>query len=80
MIGKIGGRRRFAVIGEVTGAGDEHPADRADAPGDEPGVGQLADAHGDIDAFIDEIDVSVEQQRGCGDAAMRAKERPDNRK
>ena len=63
MVGKIGGFVDAGLVGEIAGRSDDDASDiAAEADDDERGVGQIGDAQGDIDAFVDQIDVPVQEE------------------
>src|SRR5579875_35042 len=60
--------------GEIAGAGIEPARDAQDAPRDEGGIGELADAQGDVEPLLDEIDVPAGQLELHPDAGMKLEE------
>ena len=56
-------RARCAVRLEIGGRGAQHRTAWRDAPRDQTGVGEAADAKGEIPAFIGEIDQSIVQSK-----------------
>ena len=58
---QIGWLTRHAVSNQIGRAGDDHAAHFAETDADQAGVGQLTDADGAVDVFIDQIDQPVAQ-------------------
>jgi len=46
---------------QVGRARDQRPSDIPDPAGDQPGIRQVADSHGDVDAFIEQVDDAVDE-------------------
>ncbi len=61
MPGQLGGRGRPAMLLEVAGGGAQQAAIGGDFPGDQPGVGDLAEADGDVDGLVGQVDRPVGQ-------------------
>jgi hypothetical protein len=53
------GMPRTAVALQVIGRGDGHAIRRSDAPREQIAVRQLADAKGDVDPFLDQVDEAI---------------------
>ena len=63
MVGEVVGRLRDAVGGEVVGAAAHHAPDLANLRRDERAVGQSADADGQVDVLVDNVDRVVGERQ-----------------
>jgi hypothetical protein len=59
MMHKVGRQLGPAAFGKVSWGGISHDAQLAQALCSQPGVRQLSDAHGQVEAFLQEINVAV---------------------
>ena len=77
---EVGRTARRAGSGQIGRTGDDDALAVAEATRDVAGVGQLADADGDVEGFFDEIDVAVGQVQIDGEFRVRCGERADARR
>ena len=63
MVGEVVGRLRDAVGGEVVGAAAHHAPDLANLRRDERAVGQSADADGQVDVLVNNVDRVVGERQ-----------------
>ena len=80
LLGQIGGLPDARVIGQIAGRSDHDAPDiAAEADGDERGVRQMADAQGDVDALIDQVDGPVQQEEANRNGRIEIEKIVDNR-
>ena len=53
---EITGSSRRATLGQIVRTRADDAADQADSPGQQAAIGQSADAHGEIDVVLEQID------------------------
>lgn len=57
--GKVGGMLRHTALGDVVGRSAQQATGRGKLADNQAAVSQVADSHGNIEAFCDEIDIAV---------------------
>jgi hypothetical protein len=67
----VAGPPRRSVPAQIRGAGAYDRSHRADRYRNERGVGEVADAHGDVHAFLDQAHDAVDEQEVSGDFRVR---------
>ena len=76
---KLRRRLRLAALFQIAGACHHHALNRDQYDRDQTAVGQFADADGDVNAFLQQMNVAVRQRQFDGHAAMVAQQASDDR-
>jgi hypothetical protein len=74
---KRGGRLHRSRAFQIGGGRHRHPPHLADFAGDQAGVRQGPDPHGDIEVLVDEVEVAVRKQEIDGDLRVGVEEGGD---
>ncbi len=79
MARQVRDRRGRPAAREIGGARDKHLAHPADALGLQRRIGERPDPHRDVDPFLDDADVAVDQHHPHGKLAVLRHQRADHR-
>ena len=74
MVDQIGGMRGRAALGQIVRRCGQMQADRRQPPGDQGGVGQAADPHGDVVPLLQQVHHPVVHRQVHGQVGIAAQE------